>query len=63
MQESNHSAAPDAATPTVQQLSLLARLRRLHLYFGHQRLAWGLAVLASLVGAATEPEVSAKTVW
>ena len=59
MQESNHSAAPDAATPTVQQLSLLARLRRLHLYFGHQRLAWGLAVLATLVGAATEPLIPA----
>lgn len=56
MQEKNHSAAPAPAAPAP---SLLARLKRLHVYFGHQRLAWGLAVLATLVGAATEPLIPA----
>ena len=39
-----------AATP-----SLLQRLRRLFGYFGNQNTAWTLAILATLVGAATEP--------
>lgn len=56
MQDKNHSAAPAPAMPAP---SLLARLKRLHVYFGHQRLAWGLAVLATLVGAATEPLIPA----
>ncbi|AVP57662.1 lipid A export permease/ATP-binding protein MsbA [Pulveribacter suum] len=58
MQEKNQSAAPAAAVPA-PALSLLARLKRLHVYFGHQRLAWGLAGLATLVGAATEPLIPA----
>ena len=56
MQDKNHSAAQAPAAPP---LSLLARLKRLHVYFGHQRLAWTLAVLATLVGAATEPLIPA----
>ena len=56
MQEKNHSAAPAPGAPP---LPLLQRLRRLHAYFGHQRLAWGLALLATLVGAATEPLIPA----
>ncbi|AVO47830.1 lipid A export permease/ATP-binding protein MsbA [Melaminivora suipulveris] len=53
MQETNQTAAQPPAVP------LLTRLKRLHVYFGHQRLAWGLAVLATLVGAATEPLIPA----
>ena len=33
----------------------MARLRRLAVYFGDQRTAWALAIVATLVGAATEP--------
>ena len=33
----------------------MARLRRLAVYFGDQRMAWTLAIVATLVGAATEP--------
>ena len=33
----------------------MARLRRLAVYFGDQRTAWTLAIVATLVGAATEP--------
>jgi subfamily B ATP-binding cassette protein MsbA len=36
-------------------LTLTGRLRRLAVYFGDQRLAWSLAVIATLVGALTEP--------
>jgi subfamily B ATP-binding cassette protein MsbA len=36
-------------------LTLTQRLRRIAPYFGNQRLAWGLAILATLVGAGTEP--------
>ena len=52
MQDSNHSAA-------ARPLSLLARLRRLHVYFGHQKLAWCMALAATLVAAATEPLIPA----
>ena len=56
MQDLNHSApkAPQAPTP-----SLLARLRRLHAYFGYQRLAWAMALLATIVAAITEPLIPA----
>lgn len=40
-------------------LTLAARLRRLSVYFGNQRSAWTLAVLATLVGAVTEPLIPA----
>ncbi len=56
MQEKISGAAP---SPTSPPLPLVARLKRLHLYFGHQRLAWSLAVVATLVGAATEPLIPA----
>ena len=39
--------------------SLTARLKRLSGYFGHQRLAWGLAIGATLIGAITEPLIPA----
>ena len=35
------------------------RLRRLSVYFGNQRLAWMLAIVATLIGAATEPLIPA----
>ena len=47
-----HAPAPPAA-------SLTTRLRRLSVYFGNQRLAWGLAIAATLVGAITEPLIPA----
>ena len=37
----------------------MTRLARLAVYFGHQRLAWGLAIAATLVGAITEPMIPA----
>ena len=37
----------------------MTRLARLAVYFGHQRLAWGLAIAATLVGAVTEPMIPA----
>ena len=50
------SSPPTAAsTPPAPPLPLMARLRRLAVYFGDQRAAWTLAIIATLVGAATEP--------
>ena len=49
---------PPSSTPMAgpaASLPLSSRLRRLSVYFGSQRLAWTLAVLATLVGAITEP--------
>ncbi len=37
----------------------MTRLRRLSVYFGNQRLAWTLAIIATLVGAVTEPLIPA----
>jgi subfamily B ATP-binding cassette protein MsbA len=37
----------------------MTRLARLAVYFGHERLAWGLAIVATLVGAVTEPMIPA----
>ena len=37
----------------------MQRLRRIAPYFGNQRLAWGLAILATLIGAGTEPLIPA----
>lgn len=39
--------------------NLRARLARLSTYFGHHRLAWVVAIVATLVGAATEPLIPA----
>ena len=56
MQDLNHSAPKPPQPPTP---SLLARLRRLHAYFGYQRLAWAMALLATVVAAITEPLIPA----
>ena len=50
------SAPPPAPAPAP---SLTTRLKRLSVYFGNQRLAWGLAIAATLVGAITEPLIPA----
>jgi subfamily B ATP-binding cassette protein MsbA len=42
-----------------QELSYLNRMRRLWPYFGNQRGIWALAVLATVVAAATEPLIPA----
>lgn len=47
------------AAPATSELPLRQRLARVAPYFGNQRLAWGLAILATLVGAATEPLIPA----
>lgn len=53
-------SAPDAAQPPASPSpSLRTRLARLSIYFGNQRLAWGVAVIATLVGAITEPLIPA----
>ena len=52
--------SPDAAAPAPsvpQPLSI--RLRRLSVYFGNQKKAWALAVMATLVAATTEPLIPA----
>ena len=58
MQPTDPGAAPPA-TPPRPPASLLQRLQRLSIYFGNQRLAWGLAIVATLVGAITEPLIPA----
>ena len=47
------------AAPTATELTLRQRLMRVAPYFGKQRLAWSLAILATLVGATTEPLIPA----
>jgi subfamily B ATP-binding cassette protein MsbA len=37
----------------------MARLQRLSAYFGHQRLAWTMAIIATLIAAGTEPLIPA----
>ena len=54
--QANESQGEQRATSS---LPLMTRLARLAVYFGHQRLAWGLAIAATLVGAVTEPMISA----
>ena len=51
MQATDPDTAPSA--------SLISRLKRLSVYFGHQRLAWTMAVIATLVAALTEPLIPA----
>ncbi|MBF5005926.1 lipid A export permease/ATP-binding protein MsbA [Diaphorobacter caeni] len=55
MQSPNHSAVQTNLPGSTQSLSLLQRLKRLLPYFGNQRLGWAIALVATLVGAATEP--------
>ena len=50
------TTAPPAASLPEAQPSLWQRLRRLTPYFSGQRWAWGLALFATLLGAATEPD-------
>ena len=59
MQATDPSATGPAAPPAPPAPTLTARLARLSVYFGNQRLAWGLAIAATLVGAATEPLIPA----
>ena len=47
------------STPLTASLTLTQRLKRIAPYFGNQRLAWTLAILATLVGASTEPLIPA----
>ena len=58
MQAPVTGAAEAAATP-LPPAPLMARLKRLSVYFGNQRLAWSLAIVATLVGAITEPLIPA----
>lgn len=59
MQANDPSATGPAAPPAPPAPSLTARLARLSVYFGNQRMAWGLAIVATLVGAITEPLIPA----
>jgi subfamily B ATP-binding cassette protein MsbA len=59
MQATDPSATGPAAPPAPPAPTLTARLARLSVYFGNQRLAWGLAIVATLVGAITEPLIPA----
>lgn len=56
--------ATDSQTAAAQatayaDLPLRQRLKRIAPYFANQRLAWGLAIFATLLGAATEPMIPA----
>lgn len=53
------AAAQHHRPPEAPTASLLARLARLSDYFKGQRLAWAVAVVATLVGAITEPLIPA----
>ena len=48
-----------ASSPTPPAQALGARLRRLRPYFGNQRLEWVVALLTTVVAAATEPLIPA----
>ena len=52
-------ASPATAAPKKPPEKLWDRLRRLSLYFGNQRPIWVLAIVATLVGAITEPLIPA----
>jgi len=58
MESPNHSAA-DSLAEAPNPLPFIARLRRLQEYFGQQKLAWGIALFATLVTALTEPLIAA----
>ncbi|PIG09640.1 lipid A export permease/ATP-binding protein MsbA [Comamonas sp. 26] len=53
------SSPAQPATVNPADLPLMQRLKRLTPYFSGQRWAWGLAILATLIGAATEPAMPA----
>ncbi len=50
---------PNDQDSNQKELSYLSRMRRLWPYFGKQQGAWGLAILATLIAAATEPLIPA----
>lgn len=50
---------PEPHLPPPAPLSLLARIKRLSHHFSGQRSIWGLALLATLIGAITEPLIPA----
>ncbi len=54
-----HAAPSPAPPPAPAAPTLMARLRRLSAYFGGQRAAWSLAIVATLVAAVTEPLIPA----
>lgn len=58
MQETDPSAT-HASALTQAPDGLIKRLKRLSVYFGNQRLAWTLAITATVVGAITEPLIPA----
>ncbi len=58
MQATDTGVTPSNAPPP-PPASLTTRLKRLSIYFGNQRLAWSLAIIATLVGAITEPLIPA----
>ncbi|ODS93924.1 MAG: lipid A export permease/ATP-binding protein MsbA [Comamonas sp. SCN 65-56] len=53
----DHDSTASSPTPPAQALG--ARLRRLRPYFGNQRLEWVVALLTTVVAAATEPLIPA----
>ncbi|MBU0830172.1 MAG: lipid A export permease/ATP-binding protein MsbA [Gammaproteobacteria bacterium] len=57
MQATDTGSPPSPAS--APSSSLMTRLRRLSVYFGNQRMTWSLAVIATLVGAITEPLIPA----
>ena len=59
MHASDPPARPATAPSSPAPEKLRERLRRLSLYFGNQRPIWALAVVATLVGAVTEPLIPA----
>lgn len=60
MQTTDHSTTPVGSDPSaVTHARLSTRLARLAVYFGGQRLAWGLAIIGTLAGALTEPLLAA----
>ena len=59
MQANEPAGTEPASHPAPAAASLITRLRRLSVYFGNQRAAWSLAVIATLVGAVTEPLIPA----
>lgn len=56
MQAAEHSSSAPSSPPAVP---LRERLRNLAPYFGAQPWAWGVAIVATLVGAITEPLIPA----
>ena len=59
MQAKDPGASPTHTPSPVASTSLITRLRRLSIYFGNQRLAGGVALTATLIGAVTEPLIPA----